>query len=90
MEDGGRPADKHSLSLSLSLSRLVSPDFYLDKLTEKVGPFDYILIFLWVSRAERYDNVFILIVLNIKFTVISQPDLKVLPRPQHDPSLESY
>ena len=64
VEDGGRPADKHSHSLSLSLSRLVSPDFYLDKLTEKVGPFDYILIFLWVSRTEGYNNVFIRIILN--------------------------
>ena len=91
VEDGGRPADKHSHSLSLSLSRLVSPDFYLDKLTEKVGPFDYILIFLWVSRTERYHNILILVILNINFTVISgpRPDLKASPHPQFGPSLEN-
>ena len=81
----------NTLTLSLSLSRLVSPDFYLDKLTEKVGPFDYILIFLWVSRTERYHNILILVILNINITVISgpRPDLKASPHPQFGPSLEN-
>ena len=76
MQDAGRPVINLS-HLTAHHTELVSPDFNLDKLTEKVWPSDYVLIFLWVSRTERYNNVLILIVLNSSQLYLSclPPDL---------------
>ena len=72
VEDGGGSHDKQSeVRAQNTPSPAALPNFNLDKLTEKVWPSDYVLIFLWVSRTERYDNVLILIVLSIKLTELS-------------------